>query len=829
MDEFAELFDSLTENARASLAQADFWSYMTESDFIGTEHLLLGILSREQAVATEFLQAEGVTIDKLQAELPTVRNQIGPRKSVIKVLSEAARITLHMGYKTAREYNDSHFGTEHILFAILSQRQSRAVEMIEQIGVDVDALVGKLRNYFNHQLLTKTRRQMQVDNLASERRMRRKKSVLSAYGTNLTEQAVLGQLDPVVGRASEIERLATVLSRRTKSNPILIGEPGVGKTAIVEGLAQKIANAEVSASLLEAQIIQIDLAGVVAGTKFRGEFEERFKKIIAELSSDPHLIGFIDELHLLIGAGASEGSIDAANILKPALARGQIRLIGATTFDEYRKYIEKDSALERRFQTIDVPEPTPEQAVAMLKGVRQKYQTHHQIEFSDDLAEDAVYLANKYLSDRRLPDKAIDLIDEAAAWKRVNHDKVSPEVRRKTYKINRLEMKIDQALENEDYETAAKSKQELDELMRERKQAKTAKTRRNKIRLASDDLARVVSLRTGIPVAKVKKSQQTTLLNLEKVLSKRIIGQEAAIAKVSQAIRRARSGVSDSRRPIGSFIFMGPSGVGKTELAKVLADEMFGGRDALVKIDMSEFSEKHSLSQLLGAPAGYVGYEDGAKLTDAVRRRPYQVILFDEIEKAHGDVFNILLQLLEDGSLTDAKGRVVNFANTIVILTSNLGSEEFTRKDQFGFGESDQQSAAKADFAHRELERFMRPELINRFDDVLVFEGLSTADLGKIFDNFIDDLNSRLRIKGFSLKVQAAVKRRLIKQAEATQTGARPLRRLIENELEHLIAEALIADKFSFGQELVAKLTKQKIVIDGKEISSTQRVKNATK
>jgi ATP-dependent Clp protease ATP-binding subunit ClpC len=592
--------------------------------------------------------------------------------------------------------------------------------------------------------------------------------------------------------------LATVLSRRTKSNPVLVGEPGVGKSAIVEGLAQRIVAGAAPTNLLDCQIVELDLTGLVAGTKFRGEFEDRLHKIVAELKANRHVIVFLDELHLLVGAGSSEGSIDAANILKPALARGQIRLIGATTFGEYRRYIEKDAALARRLQPIDVREPSREQAIVMLKGISKKYAKHHQAEFDSEVIEAAVDLSMRYISERFLPDKAIDLIDEAAALVRVRGDYASEADRKNIKKRSLLLAKLGQAIETEDYQTAAEVKVELDKTDQ---LIDRCKKRNNKqIKLTIDDVARAVSLKAGVPLAQIESDRRMKLANLDKILNRRVIGQTEAVKKVSNALRRAGSGITDGRRPIGSFVFMGPSGVGKTELARVLAEEVFGGRDSLLRIDMSEFSEKHSISGLLGAPAGYIGYDDEAKLTDAVRRRPYQVVLFDEIEKANQDIFNILLQILEEGYLTDSKGRTVDFTNTIIILTSNLGSDVLAKTDGLGFGKvtkADDEAATQA-----ALNKFMRPELINRFDDVIVFNHLSKNDMSRIANLLIGDLKRRINKLGYGLKITPSLKTKLVNEALLVQSGARPLRRLIEDRLEQVIATAIIEGRVAKGDTL---------------------------
>lgn len=798
MEDFGELISNLTQNAKASLVSADLWSQVSGSSYIGTEHLLMGILAQPEAVATRFLNDMGVTFDK-------VRDLLGVKSSVnmtdftaVKVLSESARLSLGMGWSVAREYNQKHLGTEHILFALLEQKNSQAHALLVKLNIDIETLYDQLRQYFDRQLLELTRSELDTKAFVGTQKQARRQSLLARYGTSLNQLALAGKLDPVVARECEIERLVTTLSRRTKSNPVLVGEAGVGKSAIVEGLAQRIVAGKVPRNLLDAELIELDLTALVAGTKFRGEFEERLHKIMAEIKRRPQIILFIDELHMLVGAGSSEGSSDAANILKPALARGQIKLIGATTFEDYRKFIEKDAALERRLQRIEVAEPSRAQAISMLKGVAKRYAKHHQVVLSNEVLEAAVDLSSRYLAEKFLPDKAIDLIDEAAAMAQIKYNHPSAEQRKKVQKINLYQQDLAQAIEEENYQAASEVKLKLDCLTKELDALKTSPE--STLSLTRADLAAAVSLMTGVPATQIEASQQNRLLNLERILAKRVVGQTAAVTVVAQALKRARSGVRPAGRPIGSFIFMGPSGVGKTELAKVLADEMFGGEKSLIKIDMSEFSEQHSISGLIGAPAGYVGYDDGAKLTDAVRRKPYSVVLFDEIEKASSEIYNILLQILEDGYLTDSKGRRVDFSNTIIILTSNLGSEELVKTEGLGFGKM----ATHSDEAVTEqaLAQFMRPELINRFDEIVVFKPLMMTELNKIATIMLNDLRKHLQKLGFGLEVKASLKQKIVRLALAKQAGARPLRRLIESQLEQPISLAMIAGKLTPGDTI---------------------------
>lgn len=798
-EDFAEFISHLSDNAKLSVQHADAIARGNGSNYIGTEHLLLGVLAQGSSAAARVLADAGVTLAKAEHAL-----DIKPSKVVVSTgavgLSDTALLTLRMGWETAKEYNHDHLGTEHILHSLLRQNTARATSLLrDEMDVDTDDLVSELESYFD-------RTRGEHGDIATEPKTRPVKGgALSTFGIDLTSKAAAGELDAMIGRAKETERLVTVLSRRTKNNPVLIGEPGVGKTAIVEGLAQRIVREEVPDHLLDKRVIMLDMAAMIAGTKYRGEFEDRLKKVINEIKKQGNIIVFIDELHLLVGAGAAEGSMDAANILKPALARGELHMIGATTLDEYRKHIEKDTALERRFQTIIVKESTIAETLSILKGLKGYYEKHHSVGMSDDVLEAAVYMSDRYVADRFMPDKAIDVIDEAAALVRVKQGHKPSRQRELLRELKQLNDKMEEAVASEDYERAALYKQRVSQLQEKLDSVREAQERKTPIALSEDDIAHAIAVMTNIPAEKVKANEASLLRTLERQLARYLIGQEEAVAKVARAIRRSRSGVASSKRPIGSFVFMGPTGVGKTELAKVLAREVFGSEDSLIKIDMSEFGEKHTTSRLVGAPAGYVGYEDGGKLTDKVRRQPYSVVLFDEIEKAHPDVFQLLLQLLEDGTLTDAKGRAVSFRNTIIILTSNLGADKMMKETSLGFRgdtngnrlESLHQRNAKA--TREELEKFMRPELINRFDGIVTFRALTRNEVGKIFDLLIEELRQRLVRQGLGVHVMPAAKRLLIDKGYSTKYGARPLRRTIEDELEHAIAEGILNDTYPKG------------------------------
>ena len=808
-DEFSEIMGHLSENARFALQKADFYSKRYNQGYMGTEHLLMGILAQDTSTGARILRDEGIDLDSVERAQGKVAVDVPAAPMAMMSLSEATVLTLRMSMNFARENGLEMVGTEHMVYAMVRQPNSRAGLLLEKLNIDLDEIAENIEKLVE--------KQADESKLEQQKRKAGKRAGyrwLSKFGTDLTEQAKLGKLDTVIGREKEIERAITVLCRRTKSNPVLIGEAGVGKTAIVEGLAMRIAKNDVPGKLIGKRVFQVDLSSVVAGTKFRGEFEERIKGIIDEAVGDDSVILFIDELHLLSGAGSAEGSMDAANILKPALARNNLKLIGATTLDEYRKSIEKDKALARRFQTVLVNEPSAAVTLRILKGIKKHYENHHQVVISDAILEEAINLSERYISDRYMPDKVIDVIDEASAIARVAVDKQGgSEYKKLKIELSDLEEKVTSAAEKEDYEKAATYKTRVEQIHKELAKLEKANANINKApEVTSENLATAISLKTGIPVNRVRGSEQELLTHLESHLQKVIIGQDDAIRSVSKAIRRGRSGISDTHRPIGSFIFLGPTGVGKTELAKVIAREVFGGDDALIKIDMSEFGEKHNVARLVGAPAGYVGYEDGGKLTEQIRRRPYSVVLFDEIEKAHPEVFNILLQILEDGELTDGQGTKVKFNNAIIILTSNLGAEEMYRESELGFTAKTKKDAKALEAEHaaneaasmKALRKLMRPELINRFDSIITFRALSEKDVSRIFNNMIEDLKKRLAQKSIGLQLTEATEKHLIEKGYDIKNGARPLRRTIEDELESLLADHILDGSLNKGD--IAKI-----------------------
>lgn len=814
-EDFSELESRLTETARASLERAGLLAHNDGSAYVGTEHILLGVLAQNSSLGAKILAESGVTLDRAELALNLTAKPL-VITVVQKGLSAEVVELIRTSWQLAVEFGQERVGTEHIIYGMLQQHEARATKLLRDMNIDIEHLRGSLEDVFDKQ---------QFESLQSDRSAAAKKSsdlkILDKFGVDLTRRASEGFLDPVIGRAAEIQRMITILGRRSKNNPALIGEPGVGKTAVVEGLAQKIADNKVPEFLKGKRLFQLDLTAMIAGTKYRGQFEERLQKVLAVAKKHQEVILFIDELHLLVGAGSAEGSMDAANVLKPALARGEVRLIGATTFDEYRKHIEKDAALSRRFQAVTVAEPSPEEAVAMLKGLSGNLAKHHQVQISDEILTEAVDLSQRYVTERFLPDKAIDVIDEAASLLKSSLPANLSRKDKLSRRIKQLAGKIDAAVEAEDYQRAAEFKMQMRQL--EQQAGKLTDEAETRPGLTDEYLRRAVSAMTNIPVDRLSLNQMKDLLQLEKRLSQGVLGQGEAIEQLARSIRRNKAGLNRQNGPLGSFIFLGPTGVGKTELARVLAREVFGGDNSLIKIDMSEFSERHTASRLIGAPAGYVGYDDGGKLTDKVRRQPYSVVLFDEIEKAHPDVLNLLLQILEDGKLSDSHGRTVSFRQTIIILTSNVGAEQMVQDSELGFAPSSQQKSSNQDrhernsrAALRELEDFLRPELIGRFDGVITFKPLTRSVVRKIFDNLTADLIEAVKQRGMTLNITPAVKRCLIKQGFDEQRGVRVLRRTIQAELADPLSDVLLSNKAKPGNMLETKIDNNKVVIDVK-------------
>lgn len=802
-DNFPSQFDRFTQNAKKSLENAGQLALSMGSHYVGTEHLLLGILRTSTSLGARMLSDAGVSLDKIK--LDTFSSVASTTPQLID-LSETAKKTLALALRVAQQFNHPYAGTEHLLYALVSQKNSRANTILREINVNPNDIRTEVESYLSSQSYQQEANQPSKPGGKANS----KTPALDHFAIDLTQKARDGKLDPMIGREAQLERMISILNRRTKNNPVLIGEPGVGKTAIVEGLAQRIVEEHVPDMLLGKRIMMLDMASIIAGTKFRGEFEERLKKIIDEATTDDAVILFIDELHNVVGAGSAEGAIDAANILKPALARGEVQTIGATTLDEYRKYIEKDSALERRFQPVIVPEATLEETIAVLNGLKPRYEEFHQAEITEEAITQAAELAKRYISDRFLPDKAIDLIDEASAQARIKRGTSTKKAKGTESKLEEVMSKIDDAVYNQDFEYAAKLKAEASVIEQKLNKQSTAVLNRANVTVTAEDVAAVVSQSTGIPITKLIKFETEALRKLEANLKANVIGQNEAVEAVAKAIRRSRTGIADANRPIGSFIFLGPTGVGKTELARVLAEELFHDKDAMIKVDMSEFMEKHNVARLVGAPAGYVGYDDGGQLTEKVRRKPYSLILFDEIEKAHPDVFNMLLQILEDGQLTDAKGRKVDFRNTIIIMTSNVGAKQLSEEAKIGFTTDTEEEEKKLERFHEkmqktikiELKKSFRPEFLNRIDHIVIFKALSQLDIKKIINLQLADLAARLEAKEVSAKFSESLKKLLLKDGYDAENGARPMRRAIQRLIEDKIATEMIEGYIKPGDSI---------------------------
>lgn len=799
-------FNGFTTKANEALNQAIGSAEQLGHTYVGSEHLLLGLLKIGTGVAAAVLNKNGITAENIE-EL--IRANIGcgtvTRLSPDYFTPRAKRV-IETAMAGCANMGKKYVGTEHLLIGILSEGDNYAIRFINELGVDAAALTTEALKASG--IDPEDTQSVNAAGTASDD-ADPKAPTLVKYGRDLTAAAKKGKIDPVIGREKEIERVIQILCRRTKNNPCLIGEPGVGKTAIVEGLAQKIASGDVPDILENKRVFTLDLTGMVAGTKYRGDFEERIKSVIDEVTKSGNIILFIDEVHTIIGAGSAEGSTDAANILKPALARGEFQLIGATTIAEYRKNIEKDSALERRFQPVNVAEPSEEDAVLILKGLKDKYEAHHKVKITDAAIEAAVKLSARYISDRFLPDKAIDLIDEAASRVRLTASAAPAELKELEEKIANTEAEKDEAVNSQEFERAAALRDSENKLKDEYKQAKESWRRESSHsggEVGEEEIAEIVSSWTGVPVAQLTEEESARLLRLEDELHRRIVGQEEAVTAVAKAIRRGRVGLKDPKRPIGSFIFLGPTGVGKTELCKALAEAMFGSENMMIRLDMSEYMEKHTVSRLVGSPPGYVGFEEGGQLTEKVRRNPYSVILFDEIEKAHPDVFNMLLQILEDGILTDSQGRRVDFKNTVIIMTSNVGARLITdKKVSFGFGDADESSDTKdvKEAVLGELRNTFRPEFLNRVDDIIVFSKLNKEQIAEIADKMLSGLKKRLEALNITLNFDEKVKYALAEKGFDPVYGARPLRREIQNKIEDALSEKILDSSIKNGDTVL--------------------------
>ncbi len=813
----ADRFDKFTERARKVLQLAQEEAQRFNHNYIGTEHLLLGLVREGEGVAAKVLANLGVELNKVRSAVEfiigrgdrTVTGDIG--------LTPRAKKVIELSVDEARRLNHHYIGTEHLLLGLVREGEGIAAGVLESLGVSLD----KVRSQVIYVLNQSQSYSQQESRHAS------KTPVIDQLGMDLTAAARANKLDPVIGRAKEIERVIQILSRRTKNNPALIGEPGVGKTAIVEGLAQRIASGDVPETLMGKRLLTLDIGSLVAGTKYRGEFEERLKKIIEEVKNSGNCVLFIDELHTLVGAGAAEGAVDAANILKPSLARGELQTIGATTLDEYRKYIERDAALERRFQPVLVEEPSVEETVEILKGIVERYEQHHRLEISEDALKAAAELAARYVPDRFLPDKAIDLIDEAASRVRMQRASAPPSYKEMLRSLESVQNEKEAAISAQQYELAAEYRDQEAKLRAKLEKIESGwqnQQSADKPVVGPEDIAHVVAMWTGIPVMRIAEEESTRLLKMEEALHNRVKGQDEAITSVAKAVRRARAGLKDPRRPIGSFIFLGPTGVGKTELVRALAEFMFGSEEAMIKIDMSEFMERHSVARLVGAPPGYIGYEEGGQLTEAVRRKSYSVVLLDEIEKAHPEVFNILLQIMDDGRLTDAKGRKVDFRNTIIIMTSNVGAELIRRESVLGFNTPRDLAKDTAGAYDRmkekvltEMKKLFRPEFLNRIDSTIVFSALASEQVREIIALLLQRVQTQLTEQRMTLEVTEGAKDVLMTKGFDQIYGARPMRRAIMTSIEDPLAEGLLHGKFQPGDLVVADALDGEIVLEVKE------------
>mgnify|MGYP002656009034 CR=1 FL=1 len=803
------MFGRFTERAQKVLALAQEEAIRLGHKNIGTEHILLGLVREGEGIAAKALEALGLVSDKIQKEVESLIGRGQEVSQAIPHYTPRAKKVTELSMDEARKLGHSYVGTEHILLGLIREGEGVAARVLNNLGVSLN----KARQQVL-QLLGSN----ETGASASGSNSNANTPTLDSLARDLTAIAKEDSLDPVIGRSKEIQRVIEVLSRRTKNNPVLIGEPGVGKTAIAEGLAQQIIHNEVPEILRDKRVMTLDMGTVVAGTKYRGEFEDRLKKVMDEIRQAGNIILFIDELHTLIGAGGAEGAIDASNILKPSLARGELQCIGATTLDEYRKYIEKDAALERRFQPIQVDQPSVDESIQILRGLRDRYEAHHRVSITDEAIDAAVKLSDRYISDRFLPDKAIDLIDEAGSKVRLRSFTTPPNLKELEQKLDEVRKEKDAAVQSQEFEKAA-SLRDTEQRLREKVEV-TKKTWKEKqgqenSEVSVDDIAMVVSSWTGVPVAKIAQTETDKLLNMEQLLHSRVIGQDEAVVAVAKAVRRARAGLKDPKRPIGSFIFLGPTGVGKTELARALAESIFGDEEAMIRIDMSEYMEKHSTSRLVGSPPGYVGYDEGGQLTEKVRRKPYSVVLLDEIEKAHPDVFNILLQVLEDGRLTDSKGRTVDFRNTILIMTSNVGASELKRNKYVGFNVQDESQNYK-DMKGKvmgELKRAFRPEFINRIDEIIVFHSLEKKHLKEIVSLMSDQLTKRLKEQDLSIELTEAAKAKIADEGVDLEYGARPLRRAIQKHVEDRLSEELLRGNIEKGQHIVLDVEDGEIVV----------------
>jgi len=816
------MFERFTERARKVVVRAQDEARFLKQNYIGTEHLLLGLIDEKEGIAAKVLLSLNIPIESIRASVMDAVTK-GSSESYEHIpFTPRAKKVLELALREALQMGHNYIGTEHILLGLLREGEGVAARVLNSLGISLEIAKGKIKD-----VLSKYPFVSQSESSAHNRPPKRVLKTLNQYGKDLTNLAREGKLDPVIGRKKEIARIMQILSRRTKNNPILIGESGVGKTAIVEGLAQNIVSKEVPSNLKDKKIFTLDLGSLVAGSRYRGDFEERLKKVLAEIKEDGNVIIFIDEVHTLVGAGAAEGAIDAASILKPMLARGELQTIGATTINDYHKHVEKDKALDRRFQPIYVDEPSEYETIEILSGLRDRYESFHGIDITDEAVTSAVKLAHRYISDRYLPDKAIDLIDEAASRVRLRTLTTPPDLKKIDRSIEKIVSEKEKAINDQDFEKAAQYRDREKQLIREKMEVEESQSRvgeAKKEKVDENEIAEVLSSWTGIPVYKLTETESAKLLKMEEELHKRVIGQDEAIKTVSKAIRRSRSGLKDPKRPIGSFIFLGPSGVGKTELAKTIAEFLFGKEDALLQIDMSEYMEKHSVSKLVGSPPGYIGYDEGGQLTEKIKRRPYSVILLDEIEKAHPDVFNILLQIFEDGHLTDSQGRRVDFKNTVVVMTSNLGAREIHKNAPMGFKKIDSEDLSYNEIKSKvmnELKKTFRPEFLNRLDEVIVFHKLTKKQIYKIIDLMILRIKEQLELQGIAIELMESSKELLLKRGYDPSMGARPMRRCIQNLIEDPISEKIISSEIKPGEKIEVSAENDEMHFKIKKISKS--------
>lgn len=820
------MFERFTERARKVVVRAQDEARFLKQNYIGTEHILLGLIDEKEGIAARVFYELNITFEDIRSAVKEVVTE-GTSESYEHIpFTPRAKKVLELSLREALQMGHNYIGTEHILLGLLREGEGVAARVLNSMGITLDNVKEKVK-----ELLSKQSYYLEQERALSDKSQKKVLKMLVQYGRDLTLLAQEGKLDPVIGRRKEIDRIIQILSRRTKNNPILIGESGVGKTAIVEGLAQFICSKKVPSNLSNKKIFTLDLGALIAGSRYRGDFEERLKKVLAEIKDDGDIILFIDEVHTLVGAGAAEGAIDAASILKPMLSRGEIQTIGATTVNEYRKYFEKDKALERRFQPIFINEPTVYETIEILRGLKDRYESFHGLKITEDAIVSAAKLSHRYISDRFLPDKAIDLIDEAASRARVRTLTTPPDLKELEANIEKIASEKKKAIESQDFEKAAQMRDKEKQLIKEKREIEEIKIRTKKADkevVGENEITEILSSWTGVPVYKLTSSESSKLLGMEDELHRRVIGQDEAIKTVSKAIRRSRSGLKDPKRPIGSFMFLGPSGVGKTELAKTIAEFLFDKEEALIHIDMSEYMEKHSVSKLIGSPPGYVGYDEGGQLTEMVRRKPYSVILLDEIEKAHPDVFNILLQIFEEGHLTDSQGKRVDFKNTVIVMTSNLGAREIQKNTPMGFKKINTEDLSYDEIKEKvmsELKQAFRPEFLNRVDEVIVFHKLQKQQVYNIMDLMMSRVQQQLELQGITIELKKNAKELLLEKGYDSSMGARPMRRCIQNLIENPISEKLISGEIRSGQKIEVSAKDKKMHFDIKKLNRSSVLK----